>query len=162
MATIKWYYDFYRDQGYSATAARSMARRQRAQEVAQQAEAKETYQREYERAKEALAQAQREENTDAIDQAEHDYGGDFLEWTDSKIPTNTMFPHRPRSNYAHYDAPHQTIAIRWARPGRLGPVTYYRNVPRQVWEIMKEVPSTGRYVNNVLNFYPYDYEDEVR
>ena len=165
MPTIKWYYDFYRAQGYSATASRSMARRQRAEEVARTATQRETYEQEYQRAKQAIAQEQAEQNAQDIDQADHEYTYDYLVWTDAKVPTNTMFPHRPRSNYAHYDEPHQTIAIRWARPSRnpeLGPVTYYRKVPRQVWETMKEADSTGQFVNRVLNFYDYDYRDEVR
>jgi hypothetical protein len=83
----------------------------------------------------------------------------FISWRD---PSPTSNPSRPRSDRIRYDAVHQVVAIDWARPGALGPTTYYRGVPRQVWEQLANYePSTGRYVNRVLGGYAYDYNEGV-
>jgi KTSC domain len=86
----------------------------------------------------------------------------FISWRD---PSPTINPARPRSDRIRYDSVHQVVAIDWARPSKnpeIGPTTYYRNVPRQVWEqLANHEPSTGRYVNRVLNGYPYDYNEGV-
>lgn len=74
-----------------------------------------------------------------------------------KSPTNTMFPDRPRSDRATYDPATQLLNIEWARPGQLGPSTTYKNVTPQEWEQVQAEPSTGRYVNRVLNYKEYYY-----
>lgn len=148
MATMGEYYRQLRQQGYSAAAARDRARQWRERDINE---------------REAEMQRQQEALDYEYDQEEPEpepfYRPDELYWGDYKDPTNTMFPDRPRSNRARYDDIHQVIAIDWARPGRLGPTTYYRNASRQTWENMKQAPSTGRYVNAVLNYHEYDYDD---
>jgi hypothetical protein len=79
-------------------------------------------------------------------------------FTDLKDPTNTEFPHRPRSNYAEYDPVSQILRIWWARPGRLGPYTNYYDVTPQEFREVEITSSTGKYVNRVLNYKNYDYE----
>ena len=74
-----------------------------------------------------------------------------------KDPTNTMFPERPRSDRASYDPVTQQLNIEWARPGKLGPSTTYKNVTPQEWEQVQSEASTGRYVNRVLNYKEYYY-----
>lgn len=162
MPTIKEYEKMLRGQNYPPIAARSIARRMRAQEVAREAAARIQYEREYQAAVSELADRQREETEDRVEEAaELQFTEDYT-WTDFKDPTNTMFPATnapgPRSDWAQYDSRNQVARIWWNRPGRLGPYTNYRNVPPQVWETLKHVPSTGRYVNAVLNAFPYDYD----
>jgi hypothetical protein len=75
----------------------------------------------------------------------------------TKDPTSTEFPHRPRSRSAEYDFTTQVCRIWWDRPGRLGPYTNYYDVTPQEWDqIERVVPSTGKYVNRVLNYKHYD------
>ena len=80
-----------------------------------------------------------------------------FEPSQTKDPTNTMFPDRPRSDRATYDPATQQLNIEWARPGQLGPSTTYKNVTPQEWAQVNGTPSTGRYVNRVLNYKEYFY-----
>lgn len=142
MATIREYEQEYRRQGYPVTAARSRARQDRANELAAaRSRAQDT---------EAALQAAREDLL--IKRAAQDY----------KAPTNTEWPSNgwdhARSRNASYDGITQTLRIWWTKPGRLGDYTNYYNVPPQIWEQVKSTPSTGKYVNAVLNGYEYDYE----
>ena len=83
----------------------------------------------------------------------------FISWRD---PAPSLTPRNPRADRIRYDAEHQVIAIDWHRPGALGPTTYYRGVPRQIWEQLANYePSTGKFVERVLNGYPYDYDEGV-
>lgn len=107
------------------------------------------------------AEQQRQENERELviaEQNARDYEGDEPDLLDWKDPTPTAFPHRPRSTRASYDPVQQDLTIWWARPGRLGDHTNYHEVTPQQWDHIKErAPSTGWYVNDVLNYHDYDY-----
>lgn len=80
-------------------------------------------------------------------------------FVDTKEPTETEFPHRPRSRRAEYDPATQILRIWWDRPGKLGPYTNYYDVTPQEWDqVQNVISSTGKYVNRVLNYKYYDYE----
>lgn len=82
----------------------------------------------------------------------------FISWR--KAPS--LNPRNPRADEIRYDLEHQVLAIDWHRPGALGPTTYYRGVPRQIWEqLANHEPSTGKFVERVLNGYNYDYNEGV-
>jgi len=51
----------------------------------------------------------------------------------------------------------QTLRIRF----RNGQVYGYYNVPPNVWRNFKRVKSPGRFINRVLNFYPYGPEPDL-
>lgn len=113
------------------------------------------------RSSDDAAEQQRARNDDEVLQAEQDArdydeeGADYRDW---KSPTATAFPHRPRSTEAAYDPVQQLLTIWWARPGRLGDHTNYYEVTPQQWEYIRDrAPSTGWYVNDVLNYHTYDY-----
>jgi hypothetical protein len=140
MPTIRDYEKMYRAQGYSPSASRSRARQDRAEEVANEKRRKQDFDAAYAASQERIRQLRRDR--------------------DVKSPTNTDhinlgWPY-PRSERATYDAATQIVRIWWDRPSRAGNLTDYYEVPPQVWETLKETPSTGQYVNAVLNGYDYE------
>jgi hypothetical protein len=140
MPTIRDYEKQYRAQGYTTAQARSLARRQRAEDVASERQRKEDFNAAYAASQERIKRLRRDR--------------------DFKNPTNTEYPGNgwphPRSKRATYDAGTQVLRIWWDRPSKAGNLTDYYDVPPQVWETVKETSSTGKYVNAVLNYYPYE------
>jgi len=67
-------------------------------------------------------------------------------------PTPTINPGRPRTLAAGYDERSQALRIKF-RDGEY--YTYY-NVPPSVWWKFQRAVSPGRYINTVLNNYPYN------
>ncbi|MGW0064778.1 KTSC domain-containing protein [Streptosporangium sandarakinum] len=72
-------------------------------------------------------------------------------------PTPSINPPRPRTHAAGYDEATRTLRIRF----RNGQVYGYYNVPPRVWSELLVQPSIGRYINRVLNFYPYAPEPDL-
>lgn len=72
-------------------------------------------------------------------------------------PTPSINPPRPRTLAAGYMKSQQTLRIRF----RNGQVYGYYNVPPNVWRNFKRVKSPGRFINRVLNFYPYGPEPDL-
>jgi hypothetical protein len=70
-------------------------------------------------------------------------------------PTPSINPPRPRTVAAGYDRETQTLRVRF-RDGT--PWAYY-DVPPRVWNNFKRVKSPGRFINRVLNNYPYARDD---
>lgn len=66
-------------------------------------------------------------------------------------PTRSINPPRPRTHAAGYQESTLTLFIRF----RNGQVYRYDKVTQNVWARFKAAPSPGRYINRVLNFYPY-------
>lgn len=70
---------------------------------------------------------------------------------DTALPSSN--PANPRCRAAGYDQKSQTLRVAW---GDGGPDYNYYNVPPQVAdEFMNNSASPGRFINSVLNFYPY-------
>lgn len=66
-------------------------------------------------------------------------------------PTPSINPPRPRTLMAGYDSRSQTLRVRF----RNGQVYEYYNVPPNIWRNFRRAPSPGRYINRVLNGFPY-------
>lgn len=66
-------------------------------------------------------------------------------------PTSTINPGRPRTLAAGYDERSQALRIKF----REGEYYTYYNVPPSVWWKFQRAASPGRYINAVLNSYPY-------
>jgi len=66
-------------------------------------------------------------------------------------PTRTINPPRPRTLQARYSRRAQTLEVIF----RDGTPWHYTNVPPRIWNRFKRVESPGRYINAVLNGYPY-------
>lgn len=72
-----------------------------------------------------------------------------------KEPTATIYPPRPRSQRASYDPLDRTLRIQF----RNGRVYGYYEVPSNVWRDLKNVASTGRFINRRLDpFFEYGEE----
>ncbi|MEV4575904.1 KTSC domain-containing protein [Nonomuraea jabiensis] len=72
-------------------------------------------------------------------------------------PTPSINPPRPRTLAAGYTESDMTLRIRF----RNGQVYGYYRVPPNVWRQFKRQESPGRFVNRVLNFYPYAPEPDL-
>lgn len=137
MATMGEYYRILRGQGYTVAQARVKAREWKLQET----------------------RPRISEETQALPDPVITEELRFISWRD---PAPSLTPRSPRADRIRYDAEHQVIAIDWHRPGPAGPTTYYRGVPRQIWEQLANYePSTGKFVERVLNGYNYDYDEGV-
>jgi hypothetical protein len=66
-------------------------------------------------------------------------------------PTRTINPPRPRTLQARYSRQRQALEVIF----RDGTPWTYENVPPRIWNRFKRVESPGRYINSVLNGYPY-------
>lgn len=66
-------------------------------------------------------------------------------------PTPTINPGRPRTLAAGYDDRTQTLRIKF----RNGEIYEYFQVPPSVWWKFQRAESPGRYINTILNRYPY-------
>jgi hypothetical protein len=66
-------------------------------------------------------------------------------------PTPSINPPRPRTLAAGYDRDTSTLRVRF----RDGTPWEYYNVPPRVWKNFRAVKSPGRFINRVLNNYPY-------
>jgi len=80
-------------------------------------------------------------------------------------PESPSNPRRPRAEAAGYDSRSQTVRIRF-RVGAdkmfpNGAVYEYYNVPRSVWRNLQRSNSPGRYIDRVLDTYPYASVDEA-
>lgn len=71
-------------------------------------------------------------------------------------PTKTINPPRPRTLMAEYDPAAQVLRVTF----RSGAQYDYFGVEQRVWRNFRRVKSPGRYINRVLNFYPYAPVDE--
>lgn len=72
-------------------------------------------------------------------------------------PTPSINPPRPRTLAAGYSDSTLTLRVRF----RNGQVYAYNKVPPNVWRQFKMQKSPGRYINRVLNFYPYGEEADL-
>lgn len=80
-------------------------------------------------------------------------------------PEGPSNPRRPRAEAAGYDSKSQTLRIRF-RVGAdsmfpQGAVYEYYGVPRNVWKNLQRSASPGRFVDRVLDSYPYASVDEA-
>jgi hypothetical protein len=66
-------------------------------------------------------------------------------------PTRTAFPDRPRTVQSRYSRKYQTLEVEF----RDGTYWHYDEVPPGIWNRFKRIDSPGRYINAVLNGYPY-------
>ncbi|MEV4454502.1 KTSC domain-containing protein [Microbispora sp. NPDC049633] len=76
-------------------------------------------------------------------------------------PTPSTNPPRPRTLAAGYDKSTQTLRIRF----RNGSVYGYYHVPPNIWRNLRRNANAGkgvgRFINRVLNFYPYAPEPDL-
>ncbi|MFD9947139.1 KTSC domain-containing protein [Nonomuraea sp. NPDC059023] len=72
-------------------------------------------------------------------------------------PTPSINPPRPRTLAAGYAKSISTLYIRF----RNGSVYGYYNVTPNIWRNFRRAKSPGRYINRVLNFYPYAPEPDL-
>lgn len=70
------------------------------------------------------------------------------------IPMGSSVSPNPRVREAGYDDVNQIVRVTF-RDGT--PWAYY-NVPPEVWTEFRSADSPGRYINEVLNGYPYGYD----
>lgn len=68
-------------------------------------------------------------------------------------PTRTICPPRPRTLQARYSADQRRLEVIF----RDGTPWHYDEVPPGIWTRFKRVESPGRYINAVLNGYPYGH-----
>lgn len=62
------------------------------------------------------------------------------------------FPNSSRVSAARYDPDNLILEVSWVDGG----LNYlYQDVPSTVWRNMRRVSSVGKFVNRVLNDYPY-------
>lgn len=75
--------------------------------------------------------------------------------------TRSTNPERPRTVGAGYDSRSQTVRIRFRpQPEYPGGAIYeYYEVPKNVWRNFQRSPSPGRYIDRVLDAYPYTRVD---
>ena len=73
-------------------------------------------------------------------------------WVD---PTSSSNPARPRTHLAGYNAAERTMRVVF-RDGT--PYEYY-GVEPVVWQRFKRSASPGRFINRILNQYPYERAD---
>lgn len=81
-------------------------------------------------------------------------------------PSSTAWPNvqgnppGPRTQVAGYNRDERTVRILF-RPDKGGrAATYeYREVPPDVWERIRRTASTGRFINRILDDYPYSRTD---
>jgi len=66
-------------------------------------------------------------------------------------PTRTINPPRPRTLQARYSSTQRRLEVIF----RDGTPWHYDEVPPGIWTRFKRVESPGRYINSVLNGYPY-------
>ncbi len=71
------------------------------------------------------------------------------------VPTDSSNPPRPRTLAAGYDKNTQTLFVRF----RDGTPWEYYDVPPNLWRNFQRVQSPGRFINRVLNNYPYGRGD---
>lgn len=66
-------------------------------------------------------------------------------------------PQRPRALAGGYDSASETVRIRFRPDGKHpeGAVYEYYQVPRNAWKNMLRANSPGRYIDRVLDTYPY-------
>jgi len=69
-------------------------------------------------------------------------------------PTPTINPGRPRTLAAGYDENSMALRVKF----RDGAVYVYNNVPPSVWYRFQRASSPGRFINSVLDRYPYMQE----
>lgn len=67
------------------------------------------------------------------------------------VEPHTINPDRPRCQRGGYDSKSGTVRLQF----RDGAVYEYYDVPKNVWRNLLRGPSTGRYINRVLDTYPY-------
>ncbi|GAA2321330.1 hypothetical protein GCM10010149_87930 [Nonomuraea roseoviolacea subsp. roseoviolacea] len=72
-------------------------------------------------------------------------------------PTPSSNPPRPRTLAAGYHDSTRTLRVRF----RNGQVYGYYRVPPNVWRQFKRQESIGRFINRVLNHYPYAPERDL-
>jgi hypothetical protein len=70
---------------------------------------------------------------------------------DYRNPTNTSNPPRPRTLEARYSRQDQRLEVIF----RDGTTWHYDQVPPVVWYRFRDNESPGKYINAVLNGYPY-------
>lgn len=70
-------------------------------------------------------------------------------------PSHSINPARPRALRGGYDSRTGTVRIQF----RDGAVYEYFDVPKNVWKNMLRSPSTGRYIDRVLDTFPYTRVD---
>lgn len=71
---------------------------------------------------------------------------------DLGVSPHTINPARPRCDRAGYDSRAQTVRITFPRSGAM--YEYY-DVPPNVWRQLVRARSAGRYIDRVLDTYPY-------
>jgi hypothetical protein len=69
-------------------------------------------------------------------------------------PTPSSYPPRPRTQAAGYNRRRRELRVKF----RDGSRYVYKNVPPNIWANFKRVKSPGRFINRVLNAYPYERE----
>lgn len=67
------------------------------------------------------------------------------------VPGHTINPPRPRCLRGGYDSKSGTVRLQF----RDGAVYEYFDVPKNIWRNLLRGPSTGRYIDRVLDTYPY-------
>lgn len=67
------------------------------------------------------------------------------------VPGHTINENRPRCLRGGYDSKSGTVRLQF----RDGALYEYFDVPKNVWRNLLRGPSTGRYINRVLDTYPY-------
>lgn len=70
-------------------------------------------------------------------------------------PTPTINPPRPRTLEAGYNRHTQDLRVVF----RDGTPWVYHAVEPQIWERFRRTASPGRFINRVLNYYPYERGD---
>lgn len=72
-----------------------------------------------------------------------------------KDPTATINPPRPRTTRGAYDPSDRTLRLQF----RNGRVYGYYDVPPEIWRSLRQVASTGRFINRRLDpFFEYGEE----
>lgn len=75
--------------------------------------------------------------------------------TQVKDPTATIHPPRPRTFRGSYSPRERTLRLQF----RNGRVYGYYEVPANVWRDLKQVASTGRFINRRLDPF-FEYHEE--
>lgn len=72
-------------------------------------------------------------------------------------PTRTSDASRPRTRQARYSSTQQLLEVIFDRPTRSNPggTWHYWEVPPEIWTRFKRTESPGKYINAVLNGFPY-------
>lgn len=78
--------------------------------------------------------------------------------------SNEDDPKRPRAESAGYDSATGTVRIRFRvgadKSSPQGAIYEYYGVPRHIWKNLLRASSPGRYIDRVLDTYPYTKVDE--